>query len=89
MWKLYTLKVSLRSRRQEINGRNKERSRERETREGRGKRFSGAFRAGAPSPLACLPRACPFFLAPIYFLATQAITRSSLKPFILYKNGSG
>ena len=41
---------------------------------GGGKRFSGAFRAGAPSPLACFPRACPFFLTPIYFLApaTQA-----------------
>ena len=30
---------------------------------GGGKRFSGAFRAGAPSPLACLPRA-RFFLRP-------------------------
>ena len=28
------------------------------------KRFSGAFRAGAPSPLACLPRARPFSLSP-------------------------
>ena len=28
------------------------------------KRFSGAFRAGAPSPLVCLPRACPFSLSP-------------------------
>ena len=27
------------------------------------KRFSGAFRAGAPSPLACLPRARPFSLS--------------------------
>ena len=31
---------------------------------GGGKRFSGAFRAGAPSPLACLLLACPFFLVP-------------------------
>ena len=28
------------------------------------KRFSGAFSAGAPSPLACLPRARPFSLSP-------------------------
>ena len=44
------------------NGRKKKRARE-ETREGRGS-----------SPLACLPRVRPFFLAPIYFLlpATQA-----------------
>ena len=36
---------------------------------------AGAFRAGAPSPLACLPRARFFFISPIYFLApaTQAI----------------
>ena len=27
------------------------------------KRFSGAFRAGAPSPLACLPLARPFSLS--------------------------
>ena len=32
--------------------------------EGGGKRFSGAFRAGAPSPLACLLLARPFFLVP-------------------------
>ena len=68
-----------------VAGARKEWSRERETREERGKRFSGVFRACAPSPLECLPRVCPFFLAPIYFLATQANTRSSLKPFILYK----
>ena len=30
--------------------------------------FSWSFRAGLPSPLACLPLACPFFLGP----ATQA-----------------
>ena len=30
----------------------------------RGKRFSGAFRAGALSPLACLLLARPFFLVP-------------------------
>ena len=29
------------------------------------KRFSGAFRAGAPSPLACLLLAHPFFLCPL------------------------
>ena len=28
------------------------------------KQFSGAFRAGAQSPLACLPRARPFSLSP-------------------------
>ena len=28
------------------------------------KRFSGAFRAGAPSPLACIPRARPLSLSP-------------------------
>ena len=33
-------------------------------REGGGKRFSGAFRAGASSPLACLLLARPFFLVP-------------------------
>ena len=31
---------------------------------GRHARGEGAFRAGAPSPLPCLPLACPFFLAP-------------------------
>ena len=31
---------------------------------GGGKRFSGAFRAGTPSPLACLLLARPFFLEP-------------------------
>ena len=31
---------------------------------GDGKRFSGAFRAGAPTPFACLLLARPFFLVP-------------------------
>ena len=44
------------------------------------KLFLGAFRAGAPSPLACLPRARPFILAPIYFLvpAMQSVVVGAL-----------
>ena len=49
-------------------------SREEDT---RGERIFGAFRAGS-HPLACLPRASPFFLATIYFLApTQVRSNSS------------
>ena len=33
----------------------------------RGKRFSVAFRAGAPSPIACLLLVRPFFLVPTTF----------------------
>ena len=64
---------SLRSRRLEVVGTRKNgRARRRHAR-GEGyqliswgrKRFSWAFRAGAPSPLACLPCARPFSLSPI------------------------
>ena len=45
------------------------------------KRFSGAFRAGAPSPLACLPRARPFSLSP----ATSKRLLRRLRYLSLYK----
>ena len=51
------------------------------------KRFSGAFRAGAPSPLACLPRARPFSLSPA--TSKRLLCRLSTSVcIILYKNTS-
>ena len=65
--------------------------------EGGGKRFSGAFRAGAPSPLACLPLARPFSLSPttskrllhrllrnLLFLSRQQCRFTTLFKFLVY-----